>query len=230
MAATVAGVGGAIGDIFGGVGDLFAASGDKAAAKGYYRASGFATQNAELTKQSTKIKEVQASREIYQTLGGQQADIAGAGLADSGSALDVIRSSAEQGALTKQLIGYQGLITQHGYEAEAASYLAQGKAMKAAAKGKTASGIGGIITGVASVAAMFSDDRIKEDTKLLYRRPDGIGIWSFRFKGQPDTFEGVMASEVRQVMPAAVERDVLTGLDKVDYDMIGVTPRILKAA
>ncbi len=158
-------LGAAFSELGGGIGDLFSASGDKKAAKGYYQAAGYALKNVDLVKQSTALQETQAQREIYKVLGGQQADIAGAGLAASGSALDIIRSSAQQGALTKQLINYQGQITENGYEAEAASYIAQGQSLKAAAKGKTASGIGHI------VGSLFSDDRLKEP-----RRPGHLHL------------------------------------------------------
>lgn len=218
----------AVGDMFAGlgdgIGDLFSASGDKKAAKGYYAAAGYAQKNAGIVEQSTAIQEVQASREIYRTMSGQQADIGGAGLANSGSALDIVRASAEQGALTKQLINYQGQITENGYLAEAASFIAQGKALKSAAKGKTASGLFKI------GAALFSDERLKEDITFRRRLANGIGVYSFRYKGQPELFEGVMAHEVAAIMPEAVEHDHLTGLSKVDYDMIGVVPRILEDA
>jgi hypothetical protein len=46
------------------------------------------------------------------TLGGQEADVAGAGFSEGGSALDLLRSSASQGALTHAVLGQQGLITE----------------------------------------------------------------------------------------------------------------------
>lgn len=224
----------AIADIFGSVGsgvsDIFGGIGDQKAAKGYNKAAVYAQLNARIAEDSTKLQMVQADRQIYQTLGGQQADIGGAGLANSGSALDLVRSSAMEGSLSKQLIAYQGLITANGYKAEAESYLAQAQAMKASAKGKKASGVGKLIGAAATAFAIFSDDRLKTDVKLVRRRPDGLGIYTFRYHGEPETFEGVMASEVRDVCPAAVHRDKATGLDKVDYDMIGVIPRVLEAA
>jgi hypothetical protein len=42
---------------------------------------------------------MQAEREMYQSLGQTKADVAGAGFAESGSALDLLRQSASQGAL-----------------------------------------------------------------------------------------------------------------------------------
>ncbi len=42
--------------------------------------------------------------------------MAGAGLGESGSALDILRDSASQGALTKATLGQQGLINEAGYQ------------------------------------------------------------------------------------------------------------------
>jgi hypothetical protein len=71
---------------------------------------------------STAIKQSQADRNLYQSLGTTEADIAGAGLAQSGSALDLLRESASQGAMTKAVLGEQGLITEAGYAEQAQSY------------------------------------------------------------------------------------------------------------
>jgi hypothetical protein len=56
-------------------------------------------------------------RQIYQTIGGQQAGTAGAGLAASGSPLDLLADSAGQGAFAKDVLAKQGLITEAGYSA-----------------------------------------------------------------------------------------------------------------
>jgi hypothetical protein len=87
---------------------------------------------------STAIKESQADRNLYQALGTTRADFAvglfarpmncriwrcsGAGFAESGSALDLLRESASQGAMTKAVLGEQGLITEAGYQEQAQSY------------------------------------------------------------------------------------------------------------
>ncbi len=48
--------------------------------------------------------------------------MAGAGLASSGSATDLLRASAAQGSLNKSMIQTQGLLTEAGYEEQAQSY------------------------------------------------------------------------------------------------------------
>lgn len=213
-------------DLGGAVSSLFGAVGSFASAKGYDAAAGYASQNAEIAAQSTQIQETQAQRKVYQTIGGQKADVAGAGLNASGSALDVIRSSAEQGSLTKQLIANQGAINVSGYEAEAANYSAMASASKAA-------GTGGILGGllkVASFAAPFiaaSDDALKENIVEVFRRPDGLGIYDFTFKGSKQKFRGVLASEVEARYPTAVTYE--RGLRLVNYSLIGAVPEVIHA-
>ncbi len=88
----------------------------------YELPAGLARQNEEYVKESTAIQQTQLDRQIYQTIGGQQAGTAGAGLAASGSALDLLADSAAQGALAKDVLAKQGLITEAGYEEQAQSY------------------------------------------------------------------------------------------------------------
>lgn len=154
-------------DIGGAVSDLFASSGDKAKAQGdfieakdYSLASDLATQNEKFAETSTAIKQAQLDRSIYQTIGGQQADVAGAGFAQSGSAIDLLRSSAQQGALTKAVAGQQGLIQEAGYKEQAESYanMSQAATIAGNAENDAAKGsmIGGIIKGIAGVASIVA--------------------------------------------------------------------------
>jgi hypothetical protein len=132
------------------VSDIFAAKGDELKAEGarfeqssYLEAADLAKQNEAFTAMSTAIKQSQADRNLYQALGQTKADVAGAGFAQSGSALDLLRESASQGAM-KAVLGEQGLITEAGYQEQAQSYTdmasAAGVAIEAdklAAKGST---------------------------------------------------------------------------------------------
>lgn len=212
---------GGMSDLGGAVSSIFGAVGSFQSAKGYKQAAAFASENAQIAQQSANIQNLMASRKVYQTIGGQQADVAGAGLASSGSATDLLRSSAEQGSLAKQLITNQGAINVMGYEAEAASYSSMASAAKT-------SGIGGLIGGalkIGAAAMMFSDDRLKSNAVLVDRRPDGIGIWEFNYKGSEQRFRGLMASEVEQRYPTAVAWE--DGYRKVDYALLGVIPEVV---
>jgi hypothetical protein len=131
---------GTIGSIGGAVQDLFAADAHRSKAKGlrieaenYDRSAEFSLKSARFTETSTEIKQAQLDRDIYKTLGGQAADVAGAGFAASGTALDLLRDSASQGALTKAVGSLQGLITEEGYEVQAKNYTAMGEAARLAA-------------------------------------------------------------------------------------------------
>jgi len=210
-------LGGAVKDLFGGIGEF-------ASASGYTAAANFASQNADIAAQSTQIQETQAQRKIYQSLGGQQADYGGAGLAKSGSALDVMRSSAEQGSLTKQLIANQGAINVAGYEEEASNYNAMASAAKSSGTGSI---IGGVISAAASIFA-FSDDSLKTGIVEVDRRGDGLGIYEFSFKGSAQRFRGVMASEVEARYPRAVTYNE-KGLRIVNYSAIGIMPEVVSA-
>jgi hypothetical protein len=158
--------GGTITDIAGAASDLFAADADRSKATGdrfeatnYDRAAVLAGQNEQFTETSTAIKQSQLDRENFKMIGGQQADVAGAGFAASGSALDLMRDSASQGALTKAVGAEQGLITEAGYKEQQDSYttMSQAARMAADAEDKAASGadITSAIKGVAAVATLF---------------------------------------------------------------------------
>jgi hypothetical protein len=157
-AATFTDLGGAVSDLFAASGDRAKAAGDRAEQQNYLLAEGLANQNEKFTETSTAIKQAQETRSLTQTIGGQQADVAGAGFAESGSALDLLRDSASQGALMKAVTGEQGLITEAGYKEQAASYanMANAAGMAADAEENAATGatITGAIKGVAALATL----------------------------------------------------------------------------
>jgi len=152
--------GGAAADIFAGFGDQAKAQGDFAEAQNYTLAAQLAAQNEKFTETSTAIKESQQQREMMNTLGGQQADVASAGFAASGSALDIMRDSAAQGALTHAVLGEQGLITEAGYKEQQESYTNMAAAATAAGnaanQAATFADITGVIKGVAGIATLFA--------------------------------------------------------------------------
>ena len=178
----------AITDFAGAAGDILSAGGLRSERDAYTAAAGFSlkardqvlknidieNQSTALQRASNEIKIQQQQRDLFKVAGGQRADVASAGFADSGSGLDVIRSSAMAGnldtALLKAqggLISKQGEINVSGYqsqaialEAQGSSYLGQASAADAAASaaqasagGKTA---GGILNVVGSILKIFS--------------------------------------------------------------------------
>jgi hypothetical protein len=131
---TVSSVGSAVNDLFSMDAKRTKAKGLRLEAGNYDRSAAFSDQNARFTEISTGIKTMQLDRDLYKTLGGQQADVAGAGFANSGSALDIMRDSASQGALMRAVATEQGLITEEGYKVEAQNYRSMGEAARMAAQ------------------------------------------------------------------------------------------------
>jgi hypothetical protein len=122
--------------------------GYNAEADAYGTATALGNQNAALAAMAGGITELQTQRKVTQAIGGQRADIAGAGFKESGGALDLLRSSYQQGYLGDQLIRTQTAMTQGGYLEEAAAatgeqksaqYASQAAATLAAAQASAAS-------------------------------------------------------------------------------------------
>ena len=65
-----------------------------------------------------------------------------------------------------------------------------------------------------------SDRRLKQDVKRVGALPNGLPLYSFRYKWGGPTFVGVMAQDVLRVMPEAVLTDP-GGFYRVDYAKLG---------
>lgn len=126
--------GGAVQDLFSQQALRTRAKGQLAEAEQYDIAAGYARQNELFTRTSTEIKNFQTERGILKTLGGQAADVASSGFEASGSALDLLRDSASQGALTKAVASFQGAVEETGYEQQAKSFDFMAKASRMSAQ------------------------------------------------------------------------------------------------
>lgn len=88
-------------------------------------------QNAVYAKATGDILSIQSQRATARTLGKQQAELAGSGFsADTGSAVDQVRSSVQEGYLADQLIRTQSSFDAAGYSNQAAASRAQLAAAK----------------------------------------------------------------------------------------------------
>jgi hypothetical protein len=158
--AIFSGIGGAASDLFAAEGYKAKAAGDRMEAQNYDLASELAKQNEKFTETSTAIKQSQIDRENTKMIGGQEADVAGAGFAASGSALDLLRESASQGALTHAVASEQGVITEAGYNEQAQSYTNMSTAARMAAdaadKAATGADISAVFKGVTAIASIFT--------------------------------------------------------------------------
>ncbi len=65
-------------------------------------------------------------------------------------------------------------------------------------------------------AAAFSDERVKDDIQKVGKTFDGQNIYSFKFKGSPQTHMGLIAQEVEKKHPEAVGE--VGGIKTVNYE------------
>jgi hypothetical protein len=160
-ASTVSDLGGAAGDIFSGIStdtsDQIKAAGDQAEGYMYSEAAKQAELNAQITAESTAVGEAQKQRELEMNLGGTQAAVAGGNLS-GGSEGDIMRASAQQGALASQVLQRQGVITE-GYKIQAQADTAMSNAAYNTANAETAAGrnaeiYGSISGGIKTLAAV----------------------------------------------------------------------------
>ena len=69
-----------------------------------------------------------------------------------------------------------------------------------------------------------SDARLKEDVRCIGTTVFGLPLYQFKYRGKPETYEGVIAQEVLRVMPGAVR----VGADsfyRVNYAALGTRMR-----
>lgn len=111
-------------------------AGDIAEADNYDLAAELAQKNSAYTDQSTRVQQSQLDRQVTQAIGGQAASVGGAGFASSGSALDIMRDSAQQGALAHGVLAQQGVITEEGFDEQAKSFQTMSAAGRATAAGE----------------------------------------------------------------------------------------------
>jgi hypothetical protein len=63
---------------------------------------------------------------------------------------------------------------------------------------------GSAAQGASAIMTALSDRRLKADVEKLGERPDGLGVYAFRYLWSPVRHIGVMAQEVLGVKPEAV--------------------------
>lgn len=106
-----------------------------------------------------------------------------------------------------QGLGAGGLVAGTGQRSESKSY----------------EGVGKFIGQIASAAAA-SDERLKTDITPVGKNADGLTVYQYRYKGNPEVFTGVMAQEVAEKRPDALGPEI-NGFMSVDYNKINVIER-----
>lgn len=201
-----------IGSLFSGIGSFL---GGQAQAEGYEEAAKFYKEAARISLVQGKLKNLAVQRSIYQVEGAGKAAAGAGNIQLSGSVKDVIASNRQQGYLTKAVNTLNARL-------EYKSYMAQAKQAEAQANAAETSGIFGLIGGV---LGMFSDDDVKENIEFVGRRGDGIGVFTWNYKGGTQRFEGVLASEIEVLRPDAL--GFIDGYRVVDYEKLDMKMRAL---
>jgi hypothetical protein len=158
--ATFTDAGSAVSDIFAGIGDEYKAEGAQFEEERYTDAAQLAGQEAQFSETSTAIQTAQAERNLFTSIGATKAGVAGAGFGEGGSALDILRSSAQEGATTAAVDKENGMIQTAGYQEQQTSYNLMASAaqvdVQAEKEAATGSFISAGIQGLASIASLFT--------------------------------------------------------------------------
>jgi len=95
------------------------------------------------------------------------------------------------------------------------SIIANSDANRMAAWQQKQAGIGSFLGGLGGLFAL-SDENAKEDMEKIAETEDGIGIFKFRYKGDPKVQIGLKAQDVAKKKPKAVAKGA-DGLLRVNY-------------
>jgi len=114
------------------------AKGDTEESSAYTTAEAIANANARLATVGGQVQQAQEGIQIRQTLGSQRAAVAAGGFQESGSALDLLRSSTQQGLLQQQITGINAQEQSAGYQEQGEAAAAEGAATTAAGSAATA--------------------------------------------------------------------------------------------
>lgn len=126
------------------------ATGDAGEASAYQNAAAIAQGAARVAQVSGSVQEAQEGLQVQKTLGSQRAAVAAGGFGESGSALDLLRSSTRQGLLQQQIIGVNAEEQASGYLAQGAASTAEASAASAAANSAASLASSDAAMGVAS--------------------------------------------------------------------------------
>jgi hypothetical protein len=146
------------------------AAGDAAEAGAYTDAGNIARANARLALVGGDIEQAQEQIKLGTTLGSQRAAVAGGGFAESGTALNLLRSSTQQGHLEQQITGVNATLQSGGFEEQGAASDAEAAAATAAGASATALG-----TSAAALGASATTYATTTATSMGMTIP-GIGL------------------------------------------------------
>ena len=155
------------------------ATGDTNEANLYDEASATGLSNAAIEGVSGQLQQYQTQRQVLQTLGAQRSGIAGAGFQQSGTALDLARSSMQQGLLQEQVQGVNSDLAAGGFFTQAAASAAQASAANTAASAANANATG------ANNIADLAKNQVTTMTGFLNQIPGAANIINSASNPQP---------------------------------------------
>ena len=139
-------------DLGGSISSLFSGMGELAAASAYTQASQLNQSNAAISQASGQLNAQLATRNAYQTMSTTQASTEATGFTLSGSAGDILREQAQQGALAKSVALSQGELQSQSFAAQAAAEQGQAASAKMSGGGGI---LGGLLKGLGAVASIL---------------------------------------------------------------------------
>ena len=163
-------------------------------------------------QQGVDLSAQQANRTNLQNVAQQYA---GLGAAAQSSALQGAQAQLSAGQQEQQTAQaqdtalYNQFLQQQSYPFQTAQFLAN------IAEG-TGTNSGSTTTTSGSQNGIFSDERLKQDVRPVGETYDGQKIYTYKYKGHPQTHMGLMAQEVEGKHPDAV--GLAAGYKTVNYD------------
>ncbi len=156
----ISAAGGAVADLYAAKAAGHTASEQEVAASEFGAAANIAFQNSQEAGAAGKLQQVQNARKVFQVSGAGMAAAGANGERMSGSAMNILRNSHEQGTIASQLIGTQTQIEVNGYinqmQADFAQQQQAEEMAQAAREQQKGDIIGSIIKGVETVAAVVA--------------------------------------------------------------------------
>jgi hypothetical protein len=131
------------------------------------------------------------------------------GAALQGAAAQMQAGQQEQATQQADLTAkYQQFLQERGFPYQQAQFLANIAMGTGALSGST--------TTTTGPSSFFSDRRLKEDVRVVGKTSDGQPIYTYKYKGDPQTHMGLMAQDVEKKHPEAV--GLAGGYKTVDYE------------
>ncbi|MBT8449281.1 MAG: tail fiber domain-containing protein [Gammaproteobacteria bacterium] len=133
--------------------------------------------------------------------------------------LQAQQNLAQQGALgMAPQLSNLGFGSQYGDLAALSSLIGSPTVLGGGGSSSGQGGIGSSLGGIASLTSVLSDIRAKENIKRVGKTDSGLNVYTYNYKGHPQTHMGVMAQEVEESIPEAVHE--FNGLKTVDYTKV----------